>query len=143
MSNIAVYPGSFDPWHEGHENILNKALQVFDKVVVLQGYNPAKLEAKDKSYIAALSKYGERVECGLFNGLFVDVIKGVPFKFKAIIRGLRNGYDLQYEMNNQYWNEDLGCDIPFMYFICDRKYSHISSTALREFNKIKAMGNLK
>lgn len=135
MDNVALYPGSFNPWHEGHDDILQKALKIFDKVVVLQGHNPAKFEVKNKSFMGIGSKYNGRVEVGMFKGLLTDVVKDFPFK--AIIRGLRNGHDLQYETNNQYWNEDLGCDIPFVYFICDRKYSHISSSAIREVNEIK------
>jgi len=54
----------------------------------------------------------------------------------AVIRGLRNGADLQYETNMQYWNEDLGLEIPVVYFICDRKLSHISSSMIRELNKL-------
>ena len=125
---IAVYPGSFNPWHEGHTDILEKALQVFDKVIVLQGSNPKKAQAKDKGFLTECAKYGDTVAGGFFRGLLVDAIKNLPIK--AVIRGLRNGHDLQYETNNQYWNEDLGCKAPFIYFICDRKHSHISSSAI-------------
>src|SRR5438105_3900949 len=104
MVNIAIYPGSFNPWHQGHEDILNKALKIFDKIIVLQGHNPAKLEVKNKDFLLEIEKYKDRVEGGFFKGLLVDAIK--DFNFNAIIRGLRNGHDLQYEMNNQYWNED-------------------------------------
>lgn len=132
---IALYPGSFNPWHDGHDDVLQKALKVFDKVIVLQGHNPAKIEVKDKNFLSAIAKYGDKVEGGFFKGLLVDSLGDFPFC--AIIRGLRNGHDLQYEMNNQYWNEDLGCVLPFVYFLCDRKHSHISSSALREFKEIK------
>ncbi len=139
MGTIALYPGSFNPWHEGHDDILQKALKVFDNIVVLQGHNPAKLEVKDKSFLTATSKYGDRVTGGFFKGLLVDAVK--DFGFTAIIRGLRNGHDLQYETNNQYWNEDLGCEIPFVYFICDRKYSHISSSSIKMVNDMKNTRN--
>lgn len=75
---------------------MQKALKVFDNIVVLQGYNPSKLEAKDKSFLTAISRYGDRVTSGFFKGLLVDVA------FTAVIRGLRNAHDLQYETNNQY-----------------------------------------
>lgn len=50
MVRVGIYPGSFNPWHDGHQDILNKALRIFDKIIVLQGHNPSKPEAKDKLY---------------------------------------------------------------------------------------------
>lgn len=133
-SKIAIYPGSFNPWHEGHEDILQKALEVFDMVVVLQGHNPKKPQVKDKSFLLEATK-SPNVEAGFFNGLLVDAIHSI--KPDAIIRGLRNGYDLEYEINLQYWNEDLGIKVPFVYFVTDRKYGHISSSAIRELREIR------
>lgn len=131
VSKIAIYPGSFNPWHEGHEDILQKALKVFDSVVILQGTNTKKLIPKDKKFLSACSRYGERVTGGFFKGMLVDAINDIP-SICAVIRGLRSGYDLEYEMNLQYWNEDLGLSVPVVYFITDRQYGHISSSAIRE-----------
>jgi pantetheine-phosphate adenylyltransferase len=115
---------------------LLKALRIFDRVVVLQGHNPAKPAAKGKGFILAASKH-ERVETGFFSGLLADTVKAI--KPDGIIRGLRNGYDLEYEINNQYWNEDLGVTVPFVYFITDRKYGHISRTAIRELQSLNPL----
>jgi pantetheine-phosphate adenylyltransferase len=101
----AIYVGSFNPWHKGHQDVLEKAKKIFDIVDV-------KIYGKD------------------FKGLLSEYLKNK--NYCAIIRGLRNGYDLQYEQNQQYWYEDLGISIPIVYFITDRKLSHISSTAIRE-----------
>lgn len=106
----AIYVGSFNPWHEGHQDILDKAKKIFDKVDVI--------------------KYGKD-----FTGLLSDYLKDKDYC--AIIRGLRNGYDLQYEQNQQYWYEDLGINLPVVYFITDRKLAHISSSAIREIRKAK------
>lgn len=146
---IAVYPGSFNPWHEGHSDILRKALQVFDKVIVGSGRNPDKTvwdynldrlcEDFREEYCHCDANGDTRIIVWHFTGLLVEHIKDLETKYKidAVIRGLRNGDDLQYEMNQQYWNEDLGLAIPTVYFICDRKVGHISSSiirALRKFN---------
>lgn len=138
MKRVAVYPGSFNPWHAGHQDILTKALAVFDKVVVARGINPNKpthpLAHSDLT--GALHKdllNSGRVEVKGFGGLLVDFLKKVGAH--AVIRGLRNGHDLQYEMNQQYWNEDLGIEVPTIYFICDRTTAHLSSSMLRALNK--------
>jgi len=128
---LGIYPGSFNPFHKGHEDILVKALKIFDKVIILQSKNQAGL---NKDFLKIAIKY-DNVECGFFKGLLVDVVK--QLKPTAIIRGLRNGYDLQYETNLQYNNEDLGIDIPFVCFICNRNNSHISSSSIREILSFK------
>lgn len=129
---IGVYAGTFNPWHEGHKDILEKALKVFDKVIIAIGINPDKSNT-DRDQGLRISS--GRVEEIWFTGLLVDFVKSV--KADAVIRGLRNGADLQYEMNQQYWNEDLGLEVPVVYFICDRKLSHISSSMIRQLEKIR------
>jgi len=109
---IAIYPGSFNPWHNGHQDILNKASKIFDRIDI--------------------ATYGKD-----FHGLLSDYLKKYKNKYCAIIRGLRNGNDLQYEQNQQYWYEDLGITIPIVYFITDRKLGHISSSAIRNIEKAK------
>ena len=137
---IAIYPGSFNPWHEGHKDILNKALQVFDRIIVAKGQGTNKVFEGWSGEV--LKTESDTIRYVWFFGLLVDFIrdinKGNPKEcITAVIRGLRNGYDLQYEMNMQYTNEDLGLTIPVVYFMTDRKYSHISSSTLRELNQYR------
>lgn len=137
----AIYPGSFNPWHEGHTDILNKAFEVFDKIIVARGINhekPPPEFTKEDLVNAILLDAGVDegfIEIVSFDGLLVDFTNEV--EADAIIRGLRNGHDLQYEMNQQYWNEDLGLEIPIVYFICDRSLSHISSSTVRAVQKLR------
>jgi pantetheine-phosphate adenylyltransferase len=138
--STAIYPGSFNPWHEGHSDILRKALKVFDKVIVAVGRNPDKANECDVRELTVMfgKELGEdRVEVIEFTTLLADFTKTVYCC--AVIRGLRNGSDLQYEQNQQYWNEDLGLTIPTIYFICDRALSHISSSTIRALNKLKGV----
>ena len=109
-----IYPGSFNPMHDGHKNVLFKAKLVFghDKVDVV------KADDIEGTLPEHIRKYG----------------------YGAVIRGLRNGRDLEYEKDLLYWYEDLGLNVPIVYFICDRRFCHISSTAIRKINEIEKGG---
>ena len=133
----AIYPGTFDPWHEGHQDVLNKALEIFDNIIVLVGTNPDKGQ---RSY--PIPKFIDNVRSEEFDGLLVDWIHSVNMPIHAIIRGLRNGKDLEDERSQQFWNEDLAKESgyylpPTCYFVTDRSLIHISSSAHRVVNKLK------
>lgn len=138
---VAIYPGSFNPWHEGHSDIVSKALQVFDLVVIAQGINPdKKLSETNIPSVHTYGQFGNKVTVAKFNGLLTDFIShynSTKDPIVAVIRGLRNGQDLEYEKTQQYWNEDLGIIVPTVCFITDRKLVHISSSAIRAVNKFK------
>ena len=73
-----------------------------------------------------------------FTGLLSAFITDHPeLDISAVIRGLRDANDFEFEKKQQYWNEDLGILIPTLYIICDRKLSHISSSAIRQIEKFK------
>lgn len=153
---VGVYPGSFNPFHAGHKDIVLKALQVFDFVVVSKLVNPDKVKNKkdeekemkevESLHVAVRScDWGEdanRVRFAAGAETLKDFVNqrfyihGKKLEATGIIRGLRNGHDLQYEMNQQYWNEDVGIELPFVYFITDRKLSHISSSSIRMVDKL-------
>lgn len=131
---VAVYPGSFNPWHDGHKDVLEKALKVFDKVVIAIGSNPDKTFSDDIHHrISEIEleniNHSDRIEVVVFSGLFKDFCLGAGYS--AVIKGLRNSQDFEYEKTQQYWNEDLGVDLPTFYVISDRKLVHVSSSAIR------------
>lgn len=134
---IAIYPGSFNPWHDGHHDILKKALTQYDVIVIAVGINPDKPDTASEA-VSALEKEFEdynRVRIVKFAGLLVDEVKKQGAV--AVIRGLRNSQDLEMEKTQQYWNEDLGMEVPTVFFVADRKLSHISSSAIRAVRKFK------
>jgi pantetheine-phosphate adenylyltransferase len=137
---VGIYPGSFNPWHKGHEDVLKKALEVFDRVDIIEMQNPDK-ETNIVSECERLANQ-ERLKIKYNNIRYIpttdSTLKMIVDKIgpHGIIRGLRNGHDLQYEMNQQYWNEDVGIKVPFVYFITDRALSHVSSSAIRSVNKL-------
>ena len=137
MKTTAIYPGSFDPWHNGHDDILMKASKLFDEIIIVRAVNP------DKKLETSFEELRDKFLDGYktWNGFRViehtGLLSTIDLKYDAIIRGLRNGYDLQYEMNQQYWYEDIGIRAPVVLFICDRTLTHISSSAIRSLNKLE------
>lgn len=127
---IAVYPGSFNPFHKGHLNILQKAERVFDKVIIAQGINPAK-EASTFILPKAI-QYRQNVQ---YDGLLTDFIAGLNYPV-TVIRGLRNGTDLQYELNQYRYLQELSDkQLQIVSIFCDSEFEHISSTGIRQLQK--------
>lgn len=136
----AIFPGSFNPWHEGHTDVLRKAVALFDKVYIVQAYNAEKSPSVVLND-SLFKEYGNTVEVLLCYGSLGEFIKTTQTilncRIDAIVKGLRNAQDLEYETSQQYWNEDLGIELPVFYVITDRKYRHISSSAVRIATKLK------
>lgn len=135
MRRVGVYPGSFTPWHPGHQDILDKARRVFDEVVVLQLCNPEKPHPVPLVFEGVNSMGRHKPGMGMvfvdtYEGLLRDYLGEHP-EIQGIVRGLRNGRDLDESKEYQYWNEDLGIKVPFVHFISDRTLVHYSSSAIR------------
>lgn len=142
----AIYPGSFNPWHAGHDDIVRKALRVFDKVIIAAGHNPDKSVFDFAANLEKLKNqhlYGTNngvLEVIGFHGLLADYVRAVnenEYKIHAVIRGLRNGQDFEFEKMQQYHNEDLLIGIPILYLISGRGKVHLSSTAIRAITKAR------
>lgn len=134
----AIFPGSFRPWHDGHEEILKKALKLFDQVIIGVGLNSEKGAVDSFKAVASIPEYFEddpRLAVVPFEGLLADFVKKMGGT--AVIRGLRNSQDFEQEKIQQYWNEDLGLEVPVVYIIADRKLVHVSSSAIRAVEKAK------
>lgn len=126
---IAVYPGSFNPFHIGHLNILQKAEKIFDKVIIARGINPEK-----SNEFAELPNRINHRQIEYYDGLLTDFIDSLEYDV-TIIRGLRNSTDLQYELTQYRFLQELKNDIKIVSIFCDKEYEHISSSSLRMLKK--------
>lgn len=124
--NIAVYAGSFNPFHKGHYNILQKAEQIFDKVIIAKGDNPTK--QKDVFELPSALQY-RQVEH--YQGLLTEFIDSLQYPV-TLVRGLRNSTDFEYELTQYKFLQDLTPDIKVVNLFCDREYEHISGSAIRQ-----------
>lgn len=131
--NIGVYAGSFNPFHKGHLNILEKAEKIFDKVIIARGQNPTK---KNQPYYTMPVQIQNR-QVVEYEGLLTDFINSLGYDV-TLIRGLRNSTDLQYEMTQYQYCRDFKPDIKVVSIFCDKEFEHISSSAIQmlsDFNR--------
>ena len=134
---IALFPGSFDPFTKGHEDIVRRSLASFDKVIVAIGYNSAKSRYFDVDLMVKKIEdafdHDGRIGVMVYNELTADLAKKTHAKF--LVRGLRNTTDFEYENSisqvNRYINEDLET----VFLITSPELAHISSTIIREVHK--------
>lgn len=128
---IAVYPGSFDPFHVGHFDILRKAEEIFDKVIIARGVNPTKRPTSEMAEIPDIIKNRQIVT---YDGLLTDFIESLGYEV-TVIRGLRNTTDLQHELTQHRYLQDLKPDIKVVSIFCDKDYEHISSSSIKMLEK--------
>ena len=129
---VGIYSGSFNPLHLGHLDVLQKASLIFDKVIVAYGNNPEKL-TRTSEIPKTLNYY----QVDTYDGLVTDYIASIESKNVdvTLIRGLRNGADLDYEANQLAFIKDIKSNIKVVYIPCDKKFEHISSSAIRSLEK--------
>ena len=131
---VAVYPGSFDPITNGHLDVLTRASQIFDKVIILVAINDAKssrfsVEDRVDMIKESVTKFNN-VEVDSFNGLTVDYAKKHGAKF--LIRGLRAVTDFEYEFSLSASNEFIDDSIDMVFFMSHAETSFISSSSIDE-----------
>ncbi len=134
MDKIAIFPGSFDPFHVGHESIVRRAIPLFDKIVVMIGYNTNKksffpIEIRIK-WIKQVFKNVDKVEVRLHEGLTVDFCKDVNAGY--ILRGLRTSSDFEYERALAQINKKMLPEIETVFFLTLPEHTPVNATIVRD-----------
>ena len=133
---IAIYPGSFDPIHEGHINIIKRSSILFDKLYIAVSYNVDKSKQTDinsrfyqvKKTVKKLNL--KNVQVVKNTGLTIEFAKKLKCNF--IVRGIRNINDYRYELNMAKVHKMLDASIDTILFIASRELSKNSSTNIKE-----------
>ena len=138
MKRIALFPGSFDPFTKGHEDIVLRGLKVFDEIIIAIGYNSQK-----SSRYFPIEMMVERIN-GIFNGnerikvltyseLTAELARRLGARY--LLRGLRNTTDFEYENSVAQVNRHLNADLESVFLITSPQFASISSSIIREVHR--------
>lgn len=134
MNRICLFPGTFDPLTLGHVDIINRALPLFDRIIVGIGLNAAKgpmfTPEQRLRWIQEIYKDEPRVQGAIYDGLTVEYCKKIGSKF--ILRGIRYVSDFEYEKTIADANRTLDRTIETIFLTGEPKYTSVASTIVRD-----------
>lgn len=126
---IGLFAGSFNPFHKGHYNVLQKAEKLFDKVIIAFGKNLSK-----DNHSWPVPKTISNRQITSYNSLLTDHIESFGYDV-TVVRGLRNSTDFNYEQNQYRYLQELKPNIKIINIFCDKEFEHISSSGIRTLEK--------
>ena len=133
-----VYPGTFDPIHNGHLDIAKKAAELFDELILVVAVNQEKSPLfSDGERVDLIKKSLSKVKnirVDTFEGLIVDFVRSTDSV--AIIRGLRHVSDFEFEFRMAMMNFNLNPNIKSMFMMPDEKYIHLNSTVIKDVARL-------
>ena len=137
MSKVAVFPGSFSPFSIGHQSVVEKAIPLFDKIIISVGVNSKKNQyfsiQERMQWIDSVYANNEKIEVKKYEGLTIDFCKKEGANF--ILRGLRDSHDFKFEKDIAQMNNDLDSSIETIFIITPPQFAHISSSLIRDIIK--------
>jgi pantetheine-phosphate adenylyltransferase len=135
---IAVYPGSFDPITFGHLDIINRALKIFDEVIIAvarnEKKNPLFTVEERVELIKKVMDGSDRAKVDTFDGLLIDYVRASGAR--AIIRGLRAISDFEYELQMAQINRSISKDVETVFLMTSVFYSFLSSSVVKEVSSL-------
>ncbi len=137
MKKVALFPGSFDPFTKGHEDIVLRSLDIFDEVVVAVGHNSKKVRYFDVELMlecieeAFIDKPAVKVQ--IYDELTAELAKKLQAQF--LVRGLRNTTDFEYENGISQVNKYLNAGLETVFLITSPELAPISSSIIREVHR--------
>ncbi len=140
MKRIALFPGSFDPFTKGHEDIVLRGLNLFDEIIIAIGYNSGKtqryfpidfmIEKIDHTFVNYPT-----ISVQVYSELTAEFARRNKAKF--LLRGLRNTTDFEYENSISQVNKQLNEELESVFLITSPPFAYISSSIIREVHKYK------
>lgn len=134
---IAIFPGSFDPFTKGHEDIVRRGLLIFDEIIISMGYNAQKkryfpIEEMERK-ISLLFESTPQVSVQRYSELTAHFAQKRQAQF--LLRGLRNTTDFEYENPIAQANRHVLPDLETVFLITSPEYAYISSSIIRELHR--------
>ncbi len=130
---IAFYPGSFDPLTNGHKDIVERALRVFDRVIVALAQNVSKtglFSLEERKELVRQTFVGKAVEVVIFEGLMVKAARN--HGATSVLRGLRGVSDFEYEFQLATMNKTLAPELETVFMMTEKHNFYVSSKLVRE-----------
>jgi pantetheine-phosphate adenylyltransferase len=136
LGKIAIYPGTFDPITLGHVDVIERASQMFEKVIVVIAVNLKKstlFSLEERLEMAQKSlEYLPNVDVEMHKGLVVEIAR--KKNAVAIIRGIRAVSDFEYEFQMSLMNRKLAPDVSTLFLMPHEKYTYLNSSIIRELS---------
>ena len=140
MGKRAVYPGMFDPMHNGHLDLIERSLRIFDELIIAVGANPAKeplFSVKERlELIDECTSQMTRLRITSFEGLVIDLVERE--QADCIVRGLRAVSDFEYEFQMALMNRKLRPTVETVFMMPHERYTYISSRLIKEVASLGA-----
>jgi pantetheine-phosphate adenylyltransferase len=134
MGKVAIYPGSFDPITYGHIDIVERALEIFDKVILAIAHNAEKRSLftveERLEMVRKIFEHIPNVIVDSFKGLLVDYV--AKTNAKVILRGLRATSDFEYEFHMASMNRSLNTHLDTLFMMTSKDYFFVSSRTIKE-----------